>query len=75
MATLEITIPDPLFPRVLDAFGGTYGELPADATEAYATLRLAIYIRDVLRAYEITTASTDAAETAEAAVGDLSGIS
>jgi hypothetical protein len=74
MPELTITIPDDLLDRVLVAFGGTFGELPADATRRFARGQLARHIRDLVRSYEVTQASEAAAEAAQPAEGELDGI-
>lgn len=76
MANLQITIPDAMLPRVLDAFASTYGYRPTDGTRAqFARKKLAEHVRGVVQSYEVQKASEQAAQTAADAAVDLGGIS
>lgn len=66
IATLQITIPDALLPRVLDSFAATYKYNAAtDGTKAQFTRKkLAEYVRGVVQSYEVQKATELAAQTA-----------
>jgi hypothetical protein len=66
MATVQITIPDPVVGRVLDAFDASYEGRPGNVSQAqWARLQVAHYVREVTIAYERRLAAEQAAATAE----------
>lgn len=78
MATISITVPDAVVPRVLDAMADTYTYDPAtDGTKAqFAKKQIAAHVKSIVVAYETRIASEEAAATAQAAViAEMGGIS
>lgn len=67
MATVSITIPDEVVPRVLDAIAAQYGYDPnAGLTKAqFAKTILARFMKGVVVAYEATIAGEASRKTAE----------
>ncbi len=66
MATVSVTIPDPVLARVLDAFATAYGYNPAtDGTKAaFAKRQVARFVMETVRAHEATTAANAALKAA-----------
>ncbi len=71
MATITITIPDAVAPRVLDAVTGTFASdfVASGLTKAqYVKSYIVKDLKSIVRAYEAGLASSTAADSATAAV-------
>lgn len=69
MATVTITIPDPVLDRVLDAFAATYNWDGQGTKAAFARQKVAEYVKQVVKGYEAQRDS-EAARTAAASKAD-----
>jgi hypothetical protein len=74
MATISITVPDPVVQRVLDAVAATYGYDPdTDGTKAqFARAQVAAVVKNVVVSYEAQQAGESAWTAAKStAEGDI----
>jgi len=70
MATVSVTIPDKVLPRVLDAFATAYSYNPkTDGTKTvFAQGKVADYVAEVVKGHEVAVAAETARLAADAKV-------
>lgn len=71
MASINVTIPDEVLTRVLDAFDKTYTREEGDTKAHHAKKQVIKFVKDTVKNYEAQQAQKEQAETTESEV-DLS---